>query len=127
MEEKILLWVSCLIGLVIFQHVLIFYLIFRVFHYKKEFQNKLTETTKLVETTASDQAVATLKLLQYLENNFETHFNNQKKIQDWTEKNLDVVVANTNKSFSGIEQTQRFLGRMSEALGIVQRSNLQEP
>ena len=127
MEEKILLWISFLIGLVIFQHVLIFYLIFRVFHYKKEFQNKLAETTKLVETTASDQAVATLKLLQYLENNFETHFNNQKKIQDWTEKNLDVVVANTNKSFSGIEQTQRFLGRMSEALGIVQRSNLQEP
>jgi hypothetical protein len=71
MEEKILLWISCLIGLVIFQHVLIFYLIFRVFHYKKEFQNKLTETTKLVETTASDQAVATLKLLQYLENNFD--------------------------------------------------------
>ena len=49
-----------------------------------------------------------------------------KKLQEWLEKNLETLTNNTVKTNASIEQTQRFLGRMSESLGIVQRSNLQD-
>jgi hypothetical protein len=64
--------------------------------------------------------------MAYLEKEFDGNFTNQKKLQEWLEKNLETLTTNTVKTNASIEQTQRFLGRMSESLGIVQRSNLQD-
>ncbi len=66
------------------------------------------------------------KFMAYLEKEFDGNFTNQKKLQEWLEKNLETLTTNTVKTNASIEQTQRFLGRMSESLGIVQRSNLQD-
>ena len=66
------------------------------------------------------------KFMAYLEKEFDVNFTNQKKLQEWLEKNLETLTNNTVKTNASIEQTQRFLGRMSESLGIVQRSNLQD-
>ena len=126
MEEKIFTINSVVLGLVILQQVLIVFLIFRVFIYKKRTEQIIQEIKKSQDEVSADQANAMLKLLQYSEQNYNFIFENQKKMQEWMEKNVEAIVSNTSKSINGIEQTQRFLGRMSEALGIVQKSNLQD-
>lgn len=126
MEEKIFTISSIVLGLAIFQQVLIVFLILRVFIYRKKSEELISKIKKGQEEVSVDQAEAMLKLLQYLEQNHNSIFENQKKMQEWMEKNVEAIVSNTNRSQNGIEQTQRFLGRMSEALGIVQKSNLQD-
>lgn len=126
MEDKIFTMSSMVLGLVILQQVLVFILIFTVFIYKKKAERLFDEMKTVQNAVSVDQAEAMLKLLQYLEQNHNSIFENQKKMQEWMEKNVEAIVLNTNRSQNSIEQTQRFLGRMSEALGITQKSNLQD-
>jgi len=126
MEDKIFTISSVVLGLVILQQILIVFLILKVFVYKKKSDQLFHEMKAVQDAVSADQAEAMLKLLQYLEQNYAAVFENQKKMQEWMEKNVEAIVLNTSRSQNGIEQTQRFLGRMSEALGRVQKSNLQD-
>lgn len=117
---------GAVLGLVVLQHVILFLLFFKcmkIFKLTDKLHQEFLEQTK---AEAADMSEVLTKMMIYLEKEFSNNFENQKKMQEWFEKNMEGVVSNSTKTINSIEQTQRFLGRMSEALGITQRNNLQD-
>ena len=99
---------------------------YKFFKHAKDTEKKFHEIIEMQKQQVTDTAEVITKLMLYLEKEFGANFENQKKTQQWLEKNFDVVASNASKAYNGVEQSQRFLQRMSEALGITQRSNLQD-
>jgi hypothetical protein len=126
MEEKLFYINAVILGLILLQHVFLFIIYLKLNAAAKKQQENLEKFVQAQEQSAKELADVMQKFMKYLEKEFDNNFQNQKKQQEWLEKNLEVVSANALKSFNGMEQTQRFLGRMSEALGITQRTNLQD-
>lgn len=126
MEDKSFLIVTLSLGLLLLQHVILALLFMKQSQTKKELLALQQKINSELQTSNQDLVEVMSRFMKYLESEFDNNFNNQKKAQEWLEKNLDIVTQNMTKTNSSIEQTQRFLGRMSEALGIVQRSNLQD-
>lgn len=126
MEEKLFYLNAVVLGLILLQHVFLFIIYLKVNATAKKQQENLEKFVQAQEQSAKELAEVMKSFMAYLEKEFDNNFQNQKKQQEWLEKNLDIVSTNAIKSFNGIEQTQRFLGRMSESLGIVQRNNLQD-
>jgi hypothetical protein len=126
MEDKIFYMISCCAGLVLLQHVFLLIILLKLNSNSKKVLKTIENQTKSQEETNTEIARVMTSIMKYLEKEFEANYQNQKKQQEWSEKNLEVISTNVVKSLTGIEQTQRFLGRMSESLGIVQRNNLQD-
>jgi Skp family chaperone for outer membrane proteins len=126
MEDKSFLLMTLSLGLLILQHVILALLFVKQSQTKKELLALQQKINAELQASNQDLVEVMSKFMKYLESEFDNNFNNQKKAQEWLEKNLDLVTQNMTKTNNSIEQTQRFLGRMSEALGIVQRSNLQD-
>ncbi len=126
MEDKIFYLCSVVLGLLILQHALLFFIITKINSTNKKLIKQIENFITTQQTASADLSEVMAKFMQYLEKEFSVNFENQKKQQEWFERNLEAISTNVLKSNNGIEQTQRFLGRMSEALGIVQRSNLQD-
>lgn len=126
MEDKIFYMISCCAGLVLLQHVFLLIILLKLNSNSKKVLKTIENQTKSQEETNAEIARVMTSIMKYLEKEFEANYQNQKKQQEWSEKNLEVISTNVVKSLTGIEQTQRFLGRMSESLGIVQRNNLQD-
>jgi len=117
---------SVVLGLIILQHVILFLLFFKCVKTVKIIEKLHQDFLLQSKLEASDMSEVLTKMIEYLEKEFSNNFENQQKMQKWFEKNTEIIISNSNKTVSSIEQTQRFLGRMSEALGIVQRNNLQD-
>lgn len=126
MEDKSFLILTISLGLLILQHVILALLFIKQNQTKKELLSLQQKINSELQTSNQDLVEVMSKFMKYLESEFDNNFSNQKKAQEWLEKNLEIVTQSMTKTNSSIEQTQRFLGRMSEALGIVQRSNLQD-
>jgi len=126
MEDKIFYMISICVGLTLLQHIILLIIILKLNSNSKKVLNAVESQNKNQETLNAEIALVMSKMMNYLEKEFDNNFQNQKKQQEWFEKSLETIAANTVKSITGIEQTQRFLGRMSESLGIVQRNNLQD-
>lgn len=126
MEDKSFMIMTISLGLLILQHVILALLFIKQNQTKKELLSLQQKINSELQTSNQDLVEVMSKFMKYLESEFDANFSNQKKSQEWLEKNLEIVTQSMTKTNSSIEQTQRFLGRMSEALGIVQRSNLQD-
>lgn len=126
MEQNIFYLLSISVGLLILQHAVLGILFFK----QKKLEKDIMSLQKIIDDDIADNSKDLVevmsKFMAYLEKEFDVNFTNQKKLQEWLEKNLETLTNNTVKTNASIEQTQRFLGRMSESLGIVQRSNLQD-
>lgn len=126
MEQNIFYLLSISVGLLILQHIVLGILFFK----QKKLEKDIASLQKIIDDDIADNSKDLVevmsKFMAYLEKEFDVNFTNQKKLQEWLEKNLETLTNNTVKTNASIEQTQRFLGRMSESLGIVQRSNLQD-
>ena len=126
MEDKIFFILTLSLGLLVLQHIVLALIFFMQNQTKKELMALQQKINLEIQASNQDLVEVMSRFMSYLEKEFETNFENQKKSQEWLEKNLEIVTQNMGKTTNAIEQTQRFLGRMSEALGIVQRSNLQD-
>jgi hypothetical protein len=118
--------ISTTFVLLLLQHIGLFVMYMMALKHKRNVEQNFAQLFETVELNQKDFAEVISKLMVYLEKEFQQNYDNQKKMVDWLEKNMESVTINSNKSLTGIDQTQKFLGRMSEALGIVNRSNLQD-
>jgi hypothetical protein len=74
----------------------------------------------------ADMAMAMKQMVEYLDKQFNSNYESLKKMQEWNEKAFDITSDSFGKMATGEDQTQRFLGRMAEGLGLSTRSNLQD-
>jgi hypothetical protein len=118
--------ISTTFVLLLLQHIGLFVMYMMALKHKRNVEQNFAQLLEKVELNQKDFAEVISKLMVYLEKEFQQNYDNQKKIVDWLEKNMESLATNSSKSLTGIDQTQKFLGRMSEALGIVNRSNLQD-
>jgi hypothetical protein len=112
--------------LLLLQHIGLFVMYMMMAKHKRNVEQNFAQLVETLELNQKDFAEVISKLMVYLEKEFQQNYENQKKMVDWLEKNMESLATNSTKSLTGIDQTQKFLGRMSEALGIVNRSNLQD-
>lgn len=81
---------------------------------------------KNYEDTSKDLAEVMTKLMSYLQSEFSNNFDVQKQMQEWTEKAFDITSENFSKLANSQHQTQMFLNRMAEGMGLSTRSNLDD-
>jgi hypothetical protein len=74
----------------------------------------------------ADMASAMKQMVEYLDKQFDSNYESLKKMQEWNEKAFDINSDSFAKIANGEDQTQRFLSRMAEGLGLSTRSNLQD-
>jgi len=91
MEDKIFYMISCCAGLVLLQHVFLLIILLKLNSNSKKVLKTIENQTKSQEETNTEIARVMTSIMKYLEKEFEANYQNQKKQQEWSEKNLEVI------------------------------------